>query len=136
MDVISDMFSRIKTAILRKKDYVDIPHSKLKERILSLLQEEGYINSYEILEIENFKKGNQPTIRVHLKYLDNKKRKNAIESLVRVSKPGRKIYKGVRKIPHIQRGLGIAILSTDSGIISDKKARELGKGGEIIGYVY
>ena len=133
MDPIADMFSSIKNAIQRRKDYVDIPSSKIKERILDILKREGYIKDWERLE-EN-KKGTQYTLRVHLKYLDPKKNKSAIRDIIRVSKPGRRIYTPARRIPYVQKGLGIAILSTDAGIITDHEARRLKKGGEIIAYV-
>ncbi len=136
MDVIADMFARMKNAIQRKRDFVDVPHSKLKQNILELLKQEGYIQGYEILEDEAHKKGNQPTIRIHLKYLDNRKTKSAIENIERVSKPGRRMYKPIKKIPHVRRGLGLAIVSCDAGIVSDAEARKLRKGGEIIAYVY
>ncbi len=136
MDAIADMFARIRNGIQRKKDFVDVPHSKLKQNILELLKQEGYIQNYEILEDEAHKKGNQPTIRIHLKYLDNRKTRPAIERLERVSTPGRRVYSPVKKMPHVRRGLGVAIVSCDGGILSDAQARKLRKGGEIIGYVY
>ncbi len=136
MDVIADMFARIKNGIQRKRDFVDVPHSKLKQNILELLKQEGYIQGYEILEDDAHKKGNQPTIRIHLKYLDSRKTRSAIENIERVSTPGRRIYRPIKKMPHVRRGLGLAIISCDSGILSDAQARKLKKGGEIIGYVY
>lgn len=133
MDPIADMFSSIKNAIQRRRDYVDIPSSKVKERLLDILKREGYIKDWERLE-EN-KKGTQYTLRVHLKYLDPKKSQSAIRDLHKVSKPGRRIYTPARSVPYVQKGLGIAILSTDAGIITDHEARRLKKGGEIIAYV-
>jgi len=134
MDPIADMFSAIKNAILRKKDYVDVPSSKLKEAILELLKREGYIRDWERLEED--RKGTQYKLRIHLRYLDPKKQKNAISELKKVSKPGRRIYTPKHRVPHVQKGLGIAILSTDAGVITDHEARRLGKGGEIIAYVW
>ncbi|RMH06165.1 MAG: 30S ribosomal protein S8 [Aquificota bacterium] len=134
MDPIADMFSAIKNAILRKKDYVDVPSSKLKEAILELLKREGYIKDWERLEED--RKGTQYKLRIHLRYLDPKKQKNAISELKKVSKPGRRIYTPKHRVPHVQKGLGIAILSTDAGVITDHEARRLGKGGEIIAYVW
>ncbi|AEF18683.1 MULTISPECIES: 30S ribosomal protein S8 [unclassified Hydrogenobaculum] len=136
MDVIADMFARIRNGIQRKRDFVDVPHSKLKQRILELLKQEGYIQNYEILEDDVHKKGNQPTIRIYLKYLDQRKTRPAIEKIEKVSTPGRRVYTPIKKMPHVRRGLGLAIVSCDSGIISDAQARKLKKGGEIIGYVY
>ncbi len=134
MDPIADMFSAIKNAILRKKDYVDVPSSKLKEAILELLKREGYIKDWERLEED--RKGTQYKLRIHLRYLDPKKQKNAISELKKVSKPGRRIYTPKHRVPHVQKGLGIAILSTDAGVITDHEARRLGKGGEIVAYVW
>lgn len=136
MDVVADMFATIKNGIQRKRDYVDVPHSKLKENIIRLLQQEGYISQYEILDGEGYKQGNQKTLRIHIKYLDNRKSKSAIESLERISRPGRRTYSPLKKIPHVRKGLGLAIISCDAGIISDTEARKLKKGGEILGYVY
>lgn len=134
MDPIADMFSAIRNAILRKKDYVDVPSSKLKEAILEVLKKEGYIKGWERLEEE--RKGTQYKLRIHLKYIDPKKEKNAISGIVKVSKPGRRVYEPKHKVPYVQKGLGIAILSTDAGVITDHEARRLGKGGEIIAYVW
>ncbi len=133
MDPIADMFSAIKNAIQRRMDYVDIPSSKMKERILEILKKEGYIKDWE--RIEDAKKGYQYTLRIHLRYLDHKKSKSAIRELGRISKLGRRVYTSARNIPYIQKGLGIAILSTDAGVITDHEARKLKKGGEIIAYV-
>ncbi|MCS7307213.1 MAG: 30S ribosomal protein S8 [Aquificaceae bacterium] len=134
MDPVADMFSAIKNAIKRKMEYVDVPSSKLKEAILQLLKKEGYIKDWE--RIEENKKGSQYTLRIHLKYLDPKKEKNIINELKKVSKPGRRIYTPKHRIPYVQKGLGIAILSTDAGLVTDHEARTLGKGGEIIAYVW
>lgn len=134
MDPVADMFSAIKNAIRRRKDYVDTPSSKLKEAILELLKKEGYIRDWERLE-EN-RKGTQYTLRIHLKYLDPKKEKSVISEIKKVSKAGRRVYVPKHKIPYVQKGLGIAILSTDAGIITDYDARKLGKGGELIAYVW
>lgn len=136
MDVIADMFARIKNGIQRKKDYVDVPNSKLKENIVRLLQREGYIQSYEILEEGIYNRGNQKTLRIHIKYLDNRKLHPAVEKLEKISKPGKRVYSPLKKMQHVRRGLGMAIISCDAGIISDAEARKLKKGGEILAYVY
>ncbi len=133
MDPIADMFSAIKNAIQRRRDYVDVPSSRVKERILEILKKEGYIKDWE--RIEETKKGTQYTLRIHLKYLDPKKSRSAIRELRRVSKLGRRVYVPVRDVPYVQKGLGIAILSTDAGIITDHEARRLKKGGEVIAFV-
>lgn len=134
MDPLADMFSAIKNAILRRMDYVDVPSSKLKEAVLELLKKEGYIKDWE--RLEDVRKGTQYTLRIHLKYLDPKKEKSAISEIKKVSKPGRRIYVPKHRIPYVQRGLGIAILSTDAGVITDHEARKLGKGGELLAYVW
>ncbi|NPA42385.1 MAG: 30S ribosomal protein S8 [Aquificae bacterium] len=136
MDPIADMFSAIKNAIMRRKDYVDVPSSKMKERILDLLKREGFIKDWEKLEDEEHRKGTQYTLRIHLKYLDPKKERNAITNLVKISTPGKRVYAPVKKVPYVKRGLGIAIVSTDAGIVTDHEARKLKKGGEIIGIVW
>ncbi len=134
MDPIADMFSAIKNAIMRKKDYVDVPSSKIKERILEVLKKEGFIKDWE--RIEENRKGTQYTLRIHLKYLDPKKERNAITNLVKISKPGKRVYAPAKYIPYVKRGLGIAIVSTDAGIVTDHEARRMRKGGEIIGIVW
>ncbi|WP_448584313.1 30S ribosomal protein S8 [Thermocrinis sp.] len=136
MDPVADMFSAIKNAIMRRKDYVDVPSSKLKEAILEVLKREGYILNWERLEGEEHRKGTQYKLRIYLKYADPKKSKSVIRELVKVSKPGRRIYVPKHLIPHVKKGLGIAILSTDAGVITDHEARKLGKGGEVIAYVW
>ncbi len=136
MDSIADMFSAIKNAISRRKDYVDVPSSKMKEAILELLKKEGYIKDWERLQGEGYTKGTQYILRVHLKYLDPRKQQSAIRELLRVSKPGRRVYTPKHAIRYVQKGLGIAILSTDAGVLTDHQARKLGKGGEVIAYVW
>ena len=134
MDPIADMFSAIKNAIMRKKDYVDVPSSKIKERILEVLKREGFIKDWE--KIEENRKGTQYTLRIHLKYLDPKKERNVITNLVKISRPGKRVYAPAKYIPYVKRGLGTAILSTDAGIVTDHEARKMRKGGEIIGIVW
>jgi len=128
------MFSAIKNAIMRKKDFVDVPSSKVKERILDVLKREGFIKDWE--RIEENKKGTQYTLRIYLRYLDPKKERNAITNLIKVSTPGRRVYAPVKEVPYVRRGLGIALVSTDAGIITDHEARRMKKGGEIIGIVW
>ncbi len=136
MDPIADMFSAMKNAIMRKKDYVDVPSSKQKEVILDLLKREGYIRDWERIDNEETRKGTQYKLRIYFKYLDSKKETNPITNIVRVSKPGRRIYRPYKKIPYVKRGLGIAIVSTDAGIVTDHEARRMKKGGEIIAFVW
>jgi small subunit ribosomal protein S8 len=136
MDPVADMFSAIKNAIMRRRDYVDVPSSKLKEAILNVLQKEGYILRWERLDSEEHRKGTQYKLRIYLKYADPKKTKSVIRELVKVSKPGRRTYVPKHLVSHVRKGLGIAILSTDAGVLTDHEARKHGKGGEIIAYVW
>ncbi|ADC89389.1 ribosomal protein S8 [Thermocrinis albus DSM 14484] len=136
MDPVADMFSAIKNAILRKKDYVDVPSSKLKEAILDVLKREGYIRDWERLQDPQHTKGTQYTLRIYLKYADPRKQKPVIQEIKKISKPGRRIYVPKHRIPYVRKGLGIAILSTDAGVLTDHEARKLGKGGELIAYVW
>ncbi len=134
VDPIADMLARIKNAQLSRKDEVYIPYSKLKEKIAEILKKEGYIEDYVVSEKD--KKGNQETLIIKLKYLDDRNRKPAIMGLRRVSKPGRRIYVGVNEIPYVRKGLGTAILSTNKGILTDAEARKERVGGEILCYVW
>ena len=127
-DVIADMLTRIRNASNAKHKTVDIPASNMKKSIADILVEEGYIKSYEIVD-----NGNQGIIRVTLKY--NGKTK-VIRGLKRVSKPGLRIYAGYEDMPKVMNGLGIAIVSTSKGIMTDKKARKANVGGEILAFVW
>ncbi len=123
-DPIADMLSRIRNAQMRTKPYVDIPYSSMKVRVIKVLQQEGYILRYAIVD------GNPaPVIKVLLKY---KNGKSVITEIKRVSKPGRRSYSDKKSIPSIIGGLGISIISTSKGVITGKKAKELGIGGEMI----
>ena len=128
-DPIADMLTRIRNANQNKFKTVDIPASKMKKAIAENLLEEGYIKSFE--EIED---GTQGIIRVTLKYDENGNR--VIEGLRRISKPGLRIYANKEELPKVLNGLGIALISTSKGIMTDKKARELGIGGEVLAYVW
>ncbi len=136
MDPVADMFSAIKNAIMRKKDYVDVPSSRMKERILEVLKREGFIKDWEKLADDRHRKGTQYVLRIHLKYLDPKRERNAITNIVKISTPGRRVYAPVRQIPYVKRGLGIALVSTDAGVVTDHEARSMRKGGEIIAVVW
>ncbi len=129
-DPIADMLTRIRNANTAKHDTVDIPASKMKVAIADILVDEGYIAKYEIIEENNFK-----TIRVTLKYGADKSEK-IISGIKRISKPGLRVYAGKDEIPHVLGGLGIAILSTNQGIITDKQARKLQVGGEVLAFVW
>ena len=129
-DPIADMLTRIRNANTAKHDTVDIPSSKMKNAIAEILFNEGYIAKYEIIEDGNFK-----TIRVTLKYGADKNEK-IITGIKRISKPGLRVYAGKEELPRVLGGLGIAIISTNQGVITDKKARELQVGGEVLAYIW
>ena len=129
-DPIADMLTRIRNANTAKHDTVDIPASKMKLAIAEILFNEGYIKKYEVVEDGNFK-----SIRVTLKYGKDKNEK-IITGLKRISKPGLRVYAGKDELPRVLGGLGIAILSTNQGIITDKEARKLQVGGEVLAFVW
>ncbi len=128
-DPIADMLTRIRNAGQAKFKTVDVPASNIKRDIAEILFNEGYIKSYE--EIKN---DNQGIIRITLKYTE--KGKKVISGLRRISKPGLRIYASKEELPKVLNGLGIALISTSKGIMTDKKARELGVGGEVLAYVW
>ena len=127
-DTIADLLTRIRNASSAKHATVDIPASNVKKAIVEILLNEGYIKSYQVVE-----DGKQGIIRITLKYDEN--RTPVISGIRRVSKPGLRIYSSCEDMPKVMRGLGVAIVSTSKGIITDKKARELGVGGEILALV-
>jgi len=127
-DPIADMLTRIRNANSQRKVTVDVPYSKEKKAISDILVEEGFIASVDTLEDNAFK-----TLRLTLKY-DGKTR--VIQGLKKISKPGLRVYANVEELPRVLNGLGIAIISTSKGIMTDKKARELGVGGEVLAYIW
>ena len=129
-DPIADMLTRIRNANTAKHDTVDVPSSKMKLAIADILLKEGYIAKYDIIDEGSFK-----TIRITLKYGADKNEK-IITGLKRISKPGLRIYAGSQEIPRVLGGLGIAILSTNQGVITDKEARKLHVGGEVLAFVW
>ena len=129
-DPIADMLTRIRNANTSKHDTVDVPASKMKNAIAEILYKEGFIQKYELVEDGNFK-----NIRITLKYGKDKNEK-IITGLKRISKPGLRIYAQKDKLPKVISGLGIAIISTNKGIVTDKEARKLGVGGEVLAYVW
>ncbi len=129
-DPIADMLTRIRNANTAKHDTVDIPSSKMKVAIAEILVNEGYISKYELVENGNFK-----DIRVTLKYGKDKNEK-IISGLKRISKPGLRIYAGSEELPQVLGGLGIAIISTNKGVMTDKEARKLNVGGEVLAFVW
>ena len=128
-DVIADMLTRIRNANDAKHATVDIPASKMKKAIADILVEEGYVKSYTVIE-----DGKQGVIRVTLKYGQGKAK--VIRGIRRVSKPGLRIYAGYEEMPKVMNGLGIAIVSTSKGIMTDKKARATKIGGEVLAFVW
>ena len=128
-DVIADMLTRIRNANNAKHETVDIPASNLKKSIAEILLEEGYIKNFQIVE-----DGKQGIIRVALKYAPGKQK--VIHGLRRVSKPGLRIYSNCEDMPKVMNGLGIAIVSTSKGVMTDKKARKANVGGEILAFVW
>ncbi|RDU21782.1 30S ribosomal protein S8 [Anaerosacchariphilus polymeriproducens] len=129
-DPIADMLTRIRNANTAKHDTVDVPASKMKVAIADILLNEGYISKYDIVEDGEFK-----TIRVTLKYGSDKNEK-IITGLKRISKPGLRVYAGKDELPKVLGGLGIAIISTNKGIVTDKDARKLEVGGEVLAFVW
>ena len=128
-DVIADMLTRIRNANDAKHATVDIPASNMKKSIADILVNEGYVKSYQVID-----DGKQGTIRVTLKYAANKQK--ILRGLKRVSKPGLRIYAGYEDMPKVMNGLGIAIVSTSKGIMTDKKARAAKVGGEVLAFVW
>ena len=129
-DPIADMLTRIRNANTAKHDTVDVPSSKMKLAIAEILLEEGYIQKYELIDEGSFK-----TIHITLKYGADKNEK-IISGIKRISKPGLRVYAGKEDMPKVLGGLGIAIVSTNQGVITDKKARELQVGGEVLAFVW
>ena len=129
-DPIADMLTRIRNANTAKHDTVDVPASKMKTAIADILVKEGYIEKYEIVEVNGFN-----NIHITLKYGKDKNVK-IITGLKRISKPGLRVYAGKDELPKVLGGLGIAIISTNKGVVTDKEARKLQVGGEVLAYVW
>ena len=129
-DPIADMLTRIRNANAAKHDTVDVPSSKMKLAIARILLDEGYISKYDLIDDGAFK-----TIHITLKYGADKNEK-IISGIKRISKPGLRVYAGKEDLPKVLGGLGIAIISTNQGVVTDKKARELQVGGEVLAFVW
>ena len=129
-DPIADMLTRIRNANTAKHDTVDVPSSKMKLAIAKILLDEGYIKSYELVENGKFN-----DIRITLKYGASKNEK-IISCLQRISKPGLRVYANKEELPKVLGGLGVAIISTNQGVITDKEARKLGVGGEVLAFIW
>lgn len=127
-DPIADMLTRIRNAVRAKHTTVDVPYSKVKNEIANILLNEGFIADSEIVE-----NGVNKNIRITLKYKDSK---SVIQGLKRISKPGLRIYAEKEELPRVLNGLGIAIISTSKGIVTDKVARQNGVGGEVMAYIW
>ena len=128
-DPVADMLTRIRNANTAKHESVDVPASNLKKAIAQILLDEGYIKSFEVVE-----DGTQGIIRIQLKYLAGKEK--VISGLRRVSKPGLRVYAGADELPRVLKGLGIAIISTSKGVMTDKTARANHVGGEVLAFVW
>ena len=128
-DPIADMLTRIRNANSEKHESVDVPASNLKKAIAQILLEEGYIKNYQIIDDEK-----QGLIKITLKYGENKTK--VISGLKRISKPDLRVYAGKDELPKVLKGLGIAIVSTSQGIMTDKKARKLNIGGEVLAFIW
>ena len=131
-DPIADMLTRIRNAIMAGHTSVVMPSSKLKLAILGILKEQGFIQNYDVVPDRP-----QPKVRVWLKYAgERKERASVISGLKRISKPGCRVYVGKQEIPWVLSGMGIAILSTHKGVLTDRQARKMGLGGEVLCYVW
>ena len=128
-DVIADMLTRIRNANNAKHETVDVPASNMKKSIAQILADEGYIKGYQVVE-----DGKQGIIRITLKYVAGKQK--VIHGIRRVSKPGLRIYSNCEDMPKVMNGLGIAIVSTSKGVMTDKKARQANVGGEVLAFVW
>jgi len=128
-DLIADAFTMIRNAMMAKKENVDVPASGTLKSILEILKKENYIDTFKLVEDKK-----QGVLRIYLKYIAGGR--SAIRDIQRVSRLGRRIYVKHDKIPSVLRGKGLAIISTPKGIITDKQAKELGTGGEVIGYIW
>lgn len=129
-DPIADMLTCIRNANTANLDITEFPNSKLKQEIAKVLQSEGYINNFEVVNAE----AGKPRIRVELKYAGGKRR--VITGIKRISKPGLRVYVGKHDLPRVLGGLGIAILSTPRGVLTDRECRKQGVGGEVLAYVW
>lgn len=127
-DPIADMLTRMRNAIMIKAEKVDIPASRIKLEIAKVLKEEGFIRAYKIIKDKK-----QGILRLTLKYIENE---NVISGIKRISKPGRRVYVGSKKIPRVMGGVGVALMTTPKGILTDKACRLDGVGGEVVCYVW
>ena len=129
-DPIADMLARIRNASTAAHDDLEVPASKIKENIARILVEEGFVDDYEVVR-DN---GSHPAIKIHLRYDDE--REPAISGLKRVSTPGRRVYRSATELPRVLGGLGVAIISTSQGVMTDRQARRAHVGGEVLAYIW
>lgn len=129
-DPIADMLTRVRNASSAMHEEVAIPASKLKENIARILEEEGYVDGVDVVRED----GHHPVIRIKLRYSEDRER--AIAGIRRISKPGRRVYRGATELPRVLGGMGVAIISTSQGIMTDKRARQAKVGGEVLAYVW
>jgi small subunit ribosomal protein S8 len=129
-DPIADMLTRVRNAVLVGHSAVAMPSSKIKAAIAKILKEEGYIAGFEVVDSEN---PAIKTLRIRLKYIgERRERRPVITGLERISRPGRRVYTGKKEIPWVLSGMGIAIVSTPKGVMTDQRARQMGVGGEVL----
>jgi small subunit ribosomal protein S8 len=128
-DPIADMLTRVRNASSAMHTDVLIPDSKIKQSIAKILVDEGYVNGYEVLS-----DGTHPMIKIALRYSDERER--VISGIRRISKPGRRVYRGAQELPRVLGGLGVAIISTSQGLMTDKQARRSKVGGEVLAYIW
>ncbi|MEA2461815.1 MAG: small subunit ribosomal protein [Actinomycetota bacterium] len=129
-DPIADMLTRVRNASSAMHDEVLVPQSKIKENIARILAEEGYVNGFDVVR----EAPGHPMIKIQLRYSEERER--AIEGIRRISKPGRRVYAGAEELPRVLGGLGVAIISTSHGVMTDKQARRAKVGGEVLAYVW
>lgn len=135
-DPVADFITVIRNGVRARKALVESPHSNMKEAISKILADEGFISGYEVLDITNEKGSKFKRLRINLRYADDLMRISPLNQLERVSKPGRRVYISRRELPKVRGGYGLSILSTSKGVMSDKQARKLNVGGELLVQVW
>ena len=130
-DPIADLFVRIQNAGRRGHDFVTIPASRVKKEILRILKDEGFIRDYQVISTEE-----HPTLQVALRYAPGRQKKSFITGMKRISKPGCRVYAGKSEVPKVMKGLGVGILTTDRGLLTDEQCRKMEVGGEIVCHVW
>jgi len=135
-DPVADFITVIRNGVRARKAFVESAHSNMKEAIAKILTDEGFIDGFEVLEVTNEKGSKFRRLRLQLRYADDLKRIGPLNQLERISSPGRRVYVGRREMPKVRGGYGLSILSTSKGVISDKQARKLNVGGELLVQVW